>query len=239
MTNTSRQRHKRNWMLRIQNSRFLKKKFFHSYICSPNSCKNYAPEVSLNEEDRMKSLIKLFFSSALVGLVFVLPALAKTPTPTLTPTSMPAPCEHKVEYLLTYPGILPDHPLYFLKTLRDRILEALIVDPLRKSEFYLLQADKRLNMGIFFGAKGKALDAAESMTTAEQFMERTVAGLVTFRNSGSQVPASMVDRLEKSIGKHVEVLEDMVTNAGQSERQILERVLETVRRLQGEVGKLK
>ena len=183
----------------------------------------------------MKSLIKLFFSSALVGLVFVSPALAKTPTP----TSMPAPSEHKVEYLLPYPGILPDHPLYFLKTLRDRILEALIVDPLRKSEFYLLQADKRLNMGIFFGAKGKALDTAESMTTAEQFMERTVAGLVTFRNSGSQVPASMVDRLEKSIGKHVEVLEDMVTNAGQSERQILERVLETVRRLQGEVGKLK
>lgn len=48
------------------------------------------------------------------------------------------------QYQLPYPGILPDSPLYPLKALRDRIILFLIADPLKKAEFTLLQADKRL-----------------------------------------------------------------------------------------------
>ena len=188
----------------------------------------------------MKKFMKTFISSALVGLVFVSPAFAKTPTPapSLTPVDTLV-MEEKEEYLLPYPGILPDHPLYFLKALRDRILEVLIVDPLRKSEFYLLQADKRLNMAIFAGNKGAVSQMAQSVTVAEQFMERTVSGLVTFRNSGSQVPASMVDRLEKSMAKHAEVLDELIVNAAETQRAIYDTALAKVRSLQGEVGKLK
>lgn len=181
----------------------------------------------------MKKFMKVFFSSALVGLVFVSPVAAQTPT--LSDVVM----EQKEEYLLPYPGILPDHPLYFLKALRDKILEALIVDPLRKSEFYLLQADKRLNMAIFAGNKGATAQVAESVTIAEQFMERTVKGLVAFKNAGSQVPASTVDRLEKSMAKHVEVLEAMEANVAEGQQQVYTNALEKVRGLLGEVGKLK
>lgn len=177
--------------------------------------------------------MKTLISSALVGLVFVSPALAQTPTPSDVMT------EQKEEYLLPYPGILPDHPLYFLKALRDRILEALIVDPLRKSEFYLLQADKRLNMAIFAGNRGAAAQVAQSVTSAEQFMERTVQGLVAFKNAGSQVPASTVDRLEKSLVKHAEVLDELIANAAQTERTLFESALAKVRSLQGEIEKLK
>ena len=66
-----------------------------------------------------------------------------TPIPKLTP--MPTPVDPDVigiEYVLPYPGILPTHPLYFLKIVRDRIIELLISDRVNKAEFYILQADK-------------------------------------------------------------------------------------------------
>lgn len=188
----------------------------------------------------MKHIMSSVLSSALVISILAAPALAVSPAQTVTLTPTPADSMvQKVEYLLPYPGILPDHPLYFLKALRDRILEFLIVDPLRKAEFYLLQADKRLNMGVFFNTKGVADKAAESAVIAEQFMERTVSGLVAFKNAGSVVPASLVERLEKATAKHVEVLEEMVANATASQLQILATTLEKVKSLQGEIGKLK
>lgn len=62
----------------------------------------------------------------------------------ITPTPVP-----EVEYALPYPGILPDNPLYSLKASRDRIISFFIADPVKKSEFDLLQADKRLQAGVF------------------------------------------------------------------------------------------
>lgn len=186
----------------------------------------------------MNTILVTVISSVLTSFIIVRPVAAVSPTQTVSPTPTTT-VEQKVEYLLPYPGILPDHPLYFLKALRDKILEALIVDPLRKSEFYLLQADKRLNMAIFFGNRGAAAQVAQSVTIAEQFMERTVQGLVAFKKAGSQVPASLVDRLEKSMAKHVEVLENMAVNATEGQRQVYANALEKVRGLLGEVGKLK
>src|SRR3989344_6985739 len=52
------------------------------------------------------------------------------------------------EYTLPYPGILPDNLLYPIKVFRDRIVSFLISDPLKKAEFNLLQADKRLQAGV-------------------------------------------------------------------------------------------
>lgn len=39
-----------------------------------------------------------------------------------------------VDYKLTWPGILPDQPLYKLKVLRDKIISKLIFDPIKKIE---------------------------------------------------------------------------------------------------------
>ncbi len=44
------------------------------------------------------------------------------------------------EYALPYPGILPDNVLYNLKVFRDKVFEFLIIDPVKKADFYLLQA---------------------------------------------------------------------------------------------------
>ncbi len=54
-----------------------------------------------------------------------------------------------VDYTLPYPGILPDNPLYPLKAFRDRMVSVLIADPVKKSLFNLLQADKRLQSAVY------------------------------------------------------------------------------------------
>ena len=55
------------------------------------------------------------------------------PTTSLTPSTQPT----IVLYELPYPGILPGSPLYILKVIRDKIIETLTQDSLKKSNFYL------------------------------------------------------------------------------------------------------
>lgn len=145
------------------------------------------------------------------------------------PMSSFAVTDQSPAYTLPYPGILPDHPLYILKQIRDGILDRLIVDPLRKAEFHVLQADKRLNMGIALVEKGKGTLAETTVSKGEKYMERAVSGLSTFKSTGRPVPASLIDRLTRSMEKHVEVLTDL----GFTES------LAFVKKLQGEVEKLK
>src|SRR5260370_38981843 len=93
----------------------------------------------------MKKLIfTISYTIFIFMFIFGLPVFAKTATDS-----------SKMDYQLPYPGILPDNPLYELNALRDRIYGFLISDPLKKSEFDLLQADKRLAVGISLFNKGK------------------------------------------------------------------------------------
>lgn len=137
--------------------------------------------------------------------------------------------ERKPEYLLPYPGILPDHPLYFLKQIRDGILDRLIVDPLRKTEFLVLQADKRLAMGKTLAQQGKGSLAETTISKGEKYMERAVSGLSAFKSTGRPVPVSLIDTLERATEKHVEVLTTLAFTGE----------LEFVKKLQAEIEKLK
>ena len=51
-----------------------------------------------------------------------------------------------VQYTLPYPGILPDHPLYFLKQWRDNVLLFFTRNPVKKAQLYLLLGNKKLVM---------------------------------------------------------------------------------------------
>src|SRR5438309_421306 len=56
----------------------------------------------------------------------------------------PTPSPVSISYQLPYPGMLPDNPLYFLKVIRDGVWSFLLSNPLKKADFDLLQADKRV-----------------------------------------------------------------------------------------------
>src|SRR5688572_7269837 len=61
----------------------------------------------------------------------------------------------EINYYLPYPGILPDHPLYFLKMMRDRVVEWSLFRPERKAEYFMFLADKRIGAGRVLIEGGK------------------------------------------------------------------------------------
>lgn len=116
-----------------------------------------------------------------------------------TPQPTPAP----VHYDLAFPGILPDHPLYKLKVLRDKISLRFIDSPQQKVAFYLLQADKGvLAMAMLVDKKNYPL-AATTLLKAEHNMTMLVGELYRF----DQPPAAeLLEKLKTASLKHLEVI---------------------------------
>jgi hypothetical protein len=141
----------------------------------------------------------------------------------------------KVDYVLPYPGILADHPLYFLKKLRDQILEKLISDPTKKTEFYILQSDKQLNAGIFLAMKGKTQLAATQFSEEIRFMKLAVTQTAVFKGQGKSVPGYIVERLNTSMTKHIELLTDQAKNSDGSSKDQITGFVEAMSSLQKEV----
>lgn len=111
----------------------------------------------------------------------------------------------EVNYTLPYPGLLPDSPLYFFRVLRDGIVGFLISDPLKKSEFDLLQADKRLNAGIYLVNKGETSLAFSTVSKAENYFDQAITKLGEARAEGKDV-TGMEGKLRDALKKHEQEL---------------------------------
>lgn len=151
-------------------------------------------------------VVPLFFASPVSA---VTPGAKATvaPLPTVTPTPGP------VEYVLPYPGILPTHPMYFFKTLRDKIIEMLIADPLSKGEFYILQADKKLNMGVSLKNLSKTNEAKTAFAESLASRTQAISLLEAHMKAGGTIPGHITEKINLSIDKHAEVLRASGENA--------------------------
>ncbi|EKD64922.1 MAG: hypothetical protein ACD_50C00243G0002 [uncultured bacterium] len=158
-------------------------------------------------------------------------AFAQTPLPSIT---LPAPIMTKTEYVLPYPGILPDHPLYIFKRIRDRMLDFLIVDPLRKAEFYILQADKRLGMGLVLFDKDKDDVATETIAQGENYFSQAVTVLTTLKNTGKEIPEYLIERLTNASIKHEEVLLGLASSHERvrDSLSLLQKLIDEIKNLQ-------
>ncbi|MBI3980898.1 hypothetical protein HY345_02780 [Candidatus Microgenomates bacterium] len=115
------------------------------------------------------------------------------------------------EYPLPYPGILPGNPLYQLKMVRDRVFEILIVDPLKKADFYLLQADKRLAAGESLITKGNSSLGEETISKGEKYFGLAIELTKQAKSKGKDTK-DLTDRLARSWDKHNEVLIELALN---------------------------
>ena len=115
-----------------------------------------------------------------------------------------------VSYQLSYPGLLPDHPLYFLKAARDRVMSFFISDPLKKSEFNLLQADKRIAASFLLVQKGhEKLEMAEStFSKGENYFEDSINRAKDAKSQGVNI-MDLSKKLKEANLKHQEVLGDI------------------------------
>jgi len=175
---------------------------------------------------------------ALVLMSFLFPAMvfAATATPAAMTNVIPTP----VQYDLPYPGMLPNNPLYFLKQARDWILDKLITDPVKKTEFYILQGDKRLVMGGQLLDNGSAALGEQTISKGEKYMNNAVATLLSLKAQGGDVPAYISDHLTQSLAKHAEVLTNQIAKTTDATiKSGLTGSLNLVSTLQTQLPKLK
>lgn len=115
-----------------------------------------------------------------------------------------------VDYALPYPGLLPDHPLYVIKVMRDRILEWFTKDPVKLVEIQLLFADKRLRMGEMLMDKGKNELALSTVSKGEKYLQKAVGSYRLIRRGSKANTNSLYDNLVISSFKHIEVIQNMM-----------------------------
>lgn len=82
----------------------------------------------------------------------------------------------------------------------------LITDSVSKAEFYILQADKKLNMGVVLHGSGKKQDADVAFEDALMSRTKAVDLLASNFKSGKTMPGHLEDKLFLSLDKHNEVL---------------------------------
>src|SRR3990167_4249460 len=113
-----------------------------------------------------------------------------------------------VHYELPYPGLLPDSPLYFLRIIRDKAVGFLISAPLKKAEFNLLQADKRLNAGVYLFNKHKIPLAISTISKAENYFHEAIQKAAAAKKEGGDIK-HISQELFSSSKKHQQVLSDL------------------------------
>lgn len=116
------------------------------------------------------------------------------------------------EYTLPYAGILPDNPLYKLKAARDWVVNFLISDTLKKSEFSLLQADKRLSAGVALFRKDKKELAEETISKGQNYFEFAIAKAAEAEKQGRDIN-NLKENLVRAVKKHKQILSGLRKDA--------------------------
>jgi hypothetical protein len=132
--------------------------------------------------------------------------------------------KEEVDYQLTWPGILPDHPLYKLKMVRDRIWGFLVRDPINKARWSLLMADKRIWASQLLMEKGKMDLAVTTATKAEKYLEGAVNKLTEAKNMGKE-DRVLSEKVVNASWKHEEILETILTQASEDLKPVVQEAL--------------
>jgi hypothetical protein len=118
-----------------------------------------------------------------------------------------------IDYQLPYPGrILPDHPLWPLKALRDKVWLLVTLNRSRQAELMLLFADKRLVSSRILFEKGKPELAFSTFTKAEKYLEKASGIVDSCWRSGVDTK-NLSTRIATAALKHREVAEELLNIA--------------------------
>lgn len=136
-----------------------------------------------------------------------------------------------VQYDLPYPGILPDNPLYFLKAIRDNLLGVFITDPLKKADFTLLQADKRLAASFALFNVGKYDLAITTLSKSGNYFHQSINKAAEAKRAGRDANP-IIQRLLVASKKHQEVIIQMEEKTKGETRNNLELLLKRTKEFQ-------
>lgn len=153
----------------------------------------------------------------IIIVVFVLFLFTNT-----TFASMTSTVSANVKYDLAYPGMLPDSPFYKIKVLRDKAILSLKRDPIKKVEYHLLLADKRIYMAKLLTEKNEIELAKETALKGEN--EYTLL-VNTLKDSRKKPSKELFEKLNKASLKHQEVLEEIASKQDKENKKVFETVI--------------
>lgn len=132
-----------------------------------------------------------------------------------------------VEYQLPYPGILPDHPLYKIKVLRDKILLLLTFNPIKKAARHLHMADKEFLMSLKLAENNNIPLAQQTAFKAEHHMTLLVAEIENaVYYSRKEFPQDLARQAHQATLKHQELLTGIMNRAGEKDKNDFETIKE-------------
>ncbi|HUD09203.1 MAG TPA: DUF5667 domain-containing protein [Patescibacteria group bacterium] len=149
-----------------------------------------------------------------------------------------SPAVLKVQYDLPYSGILPDNSLYFLKALRDNVLNLLITDPLKKANYDLLMADKRLSAASALLDKGKVDLAITTLSKSGNYFSLAIQQASSAQKQGENTDEILSTLLIASL-KHQQIIVQMEEKTNGAARQVLQVSQKRAEDLQKSVELLK
>lgn len=129
-----------------------------------------------------------------------------------------------VDYYLAYPGILPDHPLYPLKMVRDKVWLFLTRDQIKRAELLLLFADKRLGAAKALIEGGKQELGLTTLTKAEKYLEQAITQAEGAKSGGKEV-GGLYDKLGKASLKHEEVINNLLDRVSDEAKTAVQQTL--------------
>jgi len=162
---------------------------------------------------------KIFLILIVFLIIFSTPTFAKTEIPMPTVSTTPSPVLEMIDYQLPYPGILPGSPLYSLKMVRDRIIELLISDPLKKANFYILQADKRVASSLLLFEKGNNSLGQSTISKGQNYLEKSLERAIAAKNSGKDV-GDTFSQIKNSATKQRQEIEVLGNKSKEIERML-------------------
>lgn len=121
--------------------------------------------------------------------------------------------EMKINYELPFPGrILPDHPLWSLKAVRDKLWLMVTVNPSRRGELTLLFSDKRLASSKILFEKDKPEIAFSTLTKGEKYLEEAASIEAENRKKGMDT-REFLTKLANASLKHRQVINEILSIA--------------------------
>lgn len=146
--------------------------------------------------------------------------------------------EEEVQYELAYPGMLPDNPLYFFKTLRDAVVKFLISDPLKEAEFNVLTANKRAYAALLLAEKGKEELALETLSKSNNYLHEATVALSKAKAKKMDINKTL-DKLQKSVKKHEQVFsQQIMAEFSESQKKNLEAEIKRLSEIEKAVNSL-
>lgn len=131
------------------------------------------------------------------------------------------------EYL--YPGILPDHPLYFLKSFIYRIRERFVFGDAAKTGWLLKMADKRAAEARGLADKGKEELAQKASEKAVAARDRATERLEVAKAAGKDVE-ELIEKLEAVSVRQQAVLDHVLEKVPEQAKEAIQQAKEKSKR---------